>query len=243
MNIYALGDLHFSFENKVSDLGKGNKQHKPMDCFGEKWQNHFMKIYRNWNKNIGEQDYILIPGDISWAMDLQDAAADLHFLQLLKGKKIILKGNHDYWWNSINRVREALPDNCFALQNDSLLINNIAVAGTRGWQVPGTDNFSEHDQKIFDREVNRLQLSLDSINKKCRKKIVMFHYMPVNPSFEKNSLIEVLLKREVDLCIYGHLHGQQAHELALQGSKWGIDFKLVSADYLDFTPRLLMENK
>ncbi len=244
MNIYAIGDLHLSLKNKINpDNLKEVKQYKPMDCFGEKWFQHQSQIYNNWQNMVKENDIVLIPGDISWAMNLEETEYDFDFIDKLPGKKILLKGNHDYWWQSITRVREKLPENTQAIQNDSIIIENIAVAGTRGWICPNNEKFTTHDQKIYNREINRLKMSLDSLNKEYRYLIVMFHYMPVNENYKKNELIEILIEYGVDICIYGHLHGDEAHQKRLPQKKWGINFKLISSDYLDFKPELVITVK
>ncbi|MFW5976536.1 MAG: metallophosphoesterase [Bacillota bacterium] len=242
MSIYAIGDLHFSFTEIVTP-GEWNtvKPYKPMDCFGENWVQHYEKIYNNWKNKIEVTDTVLIPGDLSWAMKLEDIEPDLDFLAKLPGKKILLKGNHDYWWEGISKVRSQLPEDTFALQYDSLKMNDIYIAGTRGWTLPSsstTSNFDDHDEKIYNREVMRLEMSLKSIEEKA-KTIVMFHYMPVNEKHEKNEFIQLLIDYEVDICIYGHLHGKESHENRISGKKWGIKFHLVSADFLNFSPKLI----
>lgn len=243
MRIYALGDLHLSFRQKINQtdsMADAKKYlYKPMNCFGEKWEKHHIKIFNSWNKTVSENDVVLIPGDISWAMNLEEAGPDFHFLKKLSGKKILIKGNHDYWWNSISQVRQKLPDGCRALQNDSIVINGAAVTGTRGWVVPNNNEFDEHDEKVYNREVHRLKLSLDSISKKYNRLIVMFHYMPVNENHERNEMIDVLMEYDVNDCIYGHLHGEKAHQNRISGIKWGINFKLVSSDFLNFKPQLV----
>ncbi|MFW6268569.1 MAG: metallophosphoesterase [Bacillota bacterium] len=240
MSVYAIGDLHLSFTEEIDNINNDKiKQYKPMGCFGERWEKHYLKIFKNWNDKVTEKDIVLIPGDISWAMKLKEVDPDFYFLEKLNGKKVIIKGNHDYWWQSISRVREKLPADCYALQYDSIQLGQIAIAGTRGWVVPNNDEFTEQDQKVYHREVNRLEMSLASIDNQYQKLIVMLHYMPVNSRHEKNEIIEKLVTHQVDICVYGHLHGKKAHKNRLTGNKWGIEFKLVSADFLDFEPQLI----
>lgn len=242
MKIFAIGDLHLSFENKIN-TGEWDqvKEYKPMDCFGEKWDKHYKKIYVNWHKKINNRNLVLIPGDISWAQKLEEANSDINFISQLPGKKVLIKGNHDYWWHSIKRLREQLPADMWVIQNDSINYCGVTIAGTRGWLSPGGEDFSEHDQKIFRREKLRLKMSLDSIEKREKKLIVMLHYMPTNIKHKKNEIIELLISYNVDLCIYGHLHGEDSHQKRLPEKKWGINFQLVSADFLNFSPVLVSD--
>jgi len=195
---------------------------------------------KNWQKRINSNDVVLIPGDISWALNIEDAEFDLQFIKSLPGKKILIKGNHDYWWQSIKKVRQLLKPDCQVIQNDSVKVANVAIAGTRGWKCPGGEDFTEHDQKIFRREVLRLELSLKSINDEYDFLVVMTHFMPANYLHQKNEFIELMEKYRVDFCIYGHLHGEPAHDNRLSGEKWGINFKLVSADFINFEPVLIL---
>ncbi|MEJ6950909.1 metallophosphoesterase [Natronospora cellulosivora (SeqCode)] len=239
MKIYAIADLHLSFEDFVEPANwEEVKEYKSMEIFGEKWRMHYKKIYENCLDIVTENDLLLIPGDISWATNLKEMEADIDFIRKLPGKKIFIKGNHDYWWKGVNSLRTALPDDFYLIQNDSLIFNGVALAGSRAWTVPNTYQFSEKDKKIFNRELIRLELSLKSIQK-AEKIIVMLHYMPTNEQHEHNQLIALLEKYNVDICIYGHLHGDESHEIRLEGQKWGIEFNLVSSDFIDFKPRLI----
>ena len=240
MKIYAIGDLHLSLKNKF-EPGRWDeiKEYKPMDRFGDHWEQHTKKIYQNWQQQIRRGDVVLVPGDLSWAQKLEETDNDFDFISQLPGTKILVKGNHDYWWQSISQLRSKLPDDTYALQYDSMGVNGVSIAGTRGWVCPNQDQFSEHDQKIFRREAMRLKRSLESIENREKKLIVMFHYMPTNEKHETNQFIEILQEYEVDICLYGHLHGQKSHEIRLPQTKWGIEFKLVSADFLDFEPELI----
>ncbi|MFW5982211.1 MAG: metallophosphoesterase [Halanaerobiaceae bacterium] len=243
MSIYAIADLHLSFENPVvPDKWEDIKEYKSMSIFGEHWQMHYKKIYNNWINLISRDDVVLIPGDISWATNLDEMKADIDFLEKLPGKKIFIRGNHDYWWKGINGLRTALPDDFYLLQNDSVILQDIAIAGTRAWTPPNSYQFSAKDRKIYDRELIRLELSLKSIKsiKNVEKIIVMLHYMPTNEEHEYNQMIALLEKYNVDICIYGHLHGFDSHQIRLEGEKWGIKFKLVSSDFLQFKPCLIL---
>ncbi len=240
MNVFALGDLHLSFEQRVIPGDWDSvKEYKPMDIFGDEWNQHYKKIYKNWFKVVGNQDLVLVPGDISWATDLEETEFDFEYIERLPGKKILLKGNHDYWWQGIGKVRSALPANTYSIQNDSLNFEKVSIAGTRGWTAPNSFQFSEHDEKVFRRELIRLELSLKSVEDYNNVLIVMLHYMPTDESHSKNELIELLVDYNVDICVYGHLHGDEAHQNRLTGTRWGIDFHLVSADFLHFQPQLI----
>ena len=148
MKVYAISDLHLSLSGE-----------KPMDIFGEKWDGYLEKIERNWQSIVTDDDVVLISGDISWAMKLEDAVNDLQFIAKLKGKKILIKGNHDYWWQGINKVRNCLPANVYALQNDSVKLGNYVFCGSRGWTVEGANDFTEQDLKIYRRESERFKLA------------------------------------------------------------------------------------
>lgn len=239
MKLFALGDPHLSFD-------KDGNEYKPMGIFGDTWQNHGEKIRMHWLSLISEEDVVLLPGDISWAMTLEEFQPDLEFLASLPGRKIIAKGNHDLWWDSLSKIRKILPEGFDVLQNNSFVFGDTAVCGTRGWMCPetaedGTPIFSDpHDEKIFQRELGRLKLSLDSVPKHIPNKIVMLHYPPVNGKLEKSALVELMEQYGVDTCLYGHLHSYAMHN-SLNGEHWGIQFQLVSADYLGFMPKLICE--
>ncbi|MDD4753973.1 MAG: metallophosphoesterase [Desulfitobacteriaceae bacterium] len=243
MKFFAMGDLHLSFDQRViPGCWEDMSQYKPMDIFGSHWKNHYQKIYDNWCRLVGADDVVFMPGDISWAMDLEDAKWDLDFLNSLPGKIVLVRGNHDYWWKSIARVRQALPNNIVALQNDCFIIGKTAVCGSRGWVCPGSDGFSEHDQNIYLRELKRVELSLKTVPHGITQIILMLHFMPTGENHEASGFIELMKHYQVKACVYGHLH-HPAYAIRLPDHKWGIDFFLVSADYLGFTPKLLWEEK
>ena len=226
MSIFAIADLHLSFG-----------ANKPMEVFGENWEKHAEKIKNSWIENVNEDDLVLLPGDFSWAMYLEDTKQDFKYLNSLPGKKIMLKGNHDYWWSTLNSMRKYLNQNKFEkidfLQNNSFEYENYVICGTRGW----TCNESEDNKKILKRENIRLELSLqDGIKKYGDNKeyIVCMHYPPFNKiDGEEFSFISTMKKYSVKKCLYGHLHGI-AHKDAIEGNIEGIEFKLVSSDYLNF---------
>ncbi len=233
MKLWAIGDLHLSY-------GEDGKLKKPMDIFGHNWKDHDKKIQRNWLENISSEDIILLPGDFSWAMDLEEIKYDIEYLHNLPGKKILLRGNHDYWWTSSKKMSAFLPQDIDFIQNDSFQINELLyICGTRGWNVPGESSFSPEDEKIYLRELARLKLSLDSVPKiPGREIIVMLHYPPVNLRHDYSGFIELMKEYGVETCLYGHLHDASI-SLRIPDSKWDINFKLVSADAISFNPLLI----
>jgi len=238
MRVWAISDLHLSFTAPYAEDGPVFLA-KPMDVFGENWHNHFAKIYQNWRQTVKNEDFVLVPGDISWALRLNDAVFDFNYLARLPGKIIISRGNHDYWWQSYKQVQEALPDNVTALQNNALSVGESSVCAVRGWLCPGV-KMTEDDKKIYLREVLRLEMCLKAAAAISKDITVMFHFRPVNDKLEKNEFIELMTKYKVRRCLYGHLHGRDAAKV-LPARAWDIDFTLVSADYLDFSPRLIWQ--
>ena len=228
MAIYAIGDLHLSFNNS-----------KPMDIFGDNWKDHENKIKENWIEKVKDEDLVLLPGDFSWAMNLKDTYEDFCYLNELPGKKILLKGNHDYWWNSLKKLNEYIEENKFKdiyfLHNNSYEFEGKIIAGTRGWSL---GLLNEEDKAIVSRELIRLELSIqDGIKKYGEDKeiIVCMHYPPTNKEMLTDSdFIKLMQKYNVKKCIYGHLHGDALATEVVEGNVGGIDIKLVSADYLDF---------
>lgn len=238
MRIFAIGDLHLSFA-----------QPKPMSIFGEHWRDHAEQIANNWQALAQPEDTLLIVGDISWAMRLTEAKPDLDYIAALTGRKIILKGNHDYWWASKAKVRQVADSSIDILQADSIIIDDIAIVGTRGWQCPGNQSaddmmsttggraYSEEDRKIYQREVARLKLAFDSLQgKSYQHLIVALHYPPVNAQYEPSGFTELIDAYNVDVCVYGHLHGE-AIKTAFNGPRNNTHYHLVSADSVDFIPR------
>ncbi len=230
MALYAIGDLHLSFSSN-----------KPMDIFGDNWNNHEEKIKKNWLDNICDDDVVLIPGDISWAMKLEEAMIDLEWINSLPGKKVLLRGNHDYWWNSITKMNK-LFDNMFFLQNNYYGYKNYAICGTRGWICPNDVKFTKHDEKIYNRELYRLRLSLETAKKdNFEKFIVMTHYPPTNDKFQNSGFLEIYDEYAVEKVIYGHLHDTISFEMGLKGIHNGVSYNLVSCDYINFTPVYIMD--
>lgn len=229
MKIFAIGDLHLSW----------NAQ-KPMDIFGENWTGHFERISKAWNALVVPEDIVLLPGDFSWAMRLEEALPDLEAVGALPGRKLLIRGNHDYWWNSLRKLRAVLPEGMYALQNDALRIDGVVVAGSRGWVCPGSANFDPKiDQKIYDREVQRLSLSLAAAETD-KPLICMLHYPPFNERREPSAVSALLERHGVCELVYGHLHGKACRG-AFEGQRNGVRYSLCSADHLDFCPKLIME--
>ncbi|WP_312038074.1 metallophosphoesterase [Pelotomaculum terephthalicicum] len=240
LKVFAIGDVHLSFNSPVDPRRWDNaKTSKPMDIFGELWYEHYRKIYDNWLSVVSAADLVLMPGDFSWAMKLGEARYDLGFLGLLPGTIVGVAGNHDYWWQSLSQVRAALPANMRVIQNDHLVFGSFAVCGSRGWNSPGEAHYKEEDQKIYRRELLRMENSLKGV-KGVRKIIVITHFMPTNEQHEKNDLIDLFLRYGVDSVVYGHLHADAAR-WKLPERAWGINFHLVSADYVNFTPVEIMQ--
>lgn len=223
MAIYAIGDLHLSGHSS-----------KPMDIFGDNWTEHEKKIKNSWLENVTDEDAILIPGDISWAMTLEEAMVDLEWIADLPGNKYLIKGNHDYWWGSIKKLN-TLFDSMNFIQNNFFTYMDYAICGTRGWNCPNHYKFTEHDEKIYLREVNRLEMSLKAAKQKGYANIiVMLHYPPTNDKLEPSLFTEVLEKYNVSNVVYGHLHGKASYGSGLQGVHNGVNYKLVSCDYANF---------
>ncbi|MEN6471495.1 MAG: metallophosphoesterase [Clostridiaceae bacterium] len=229
MRIFAIGDLHLP----------GNSE-KPMNVFGEKWDRHFERISDAWQTAVGGADTVLLPGDISWALKLADAADDINAISRLNGKKVLLRGNHDYWWSSLNKVRAMLPDGMYAVQNDHVLIGGVAFAGSRGWTVPGSVGFSAaEDEKLYEREFARLTLSLSSVPAGTPL-IGMLHFPPFSERRAPSGFCELFERYSVREVVYGHLHGRSCKN-AFEGEHNGVRYTLCSADHLGFSPKLIAQ--
>lgn len=181
-----------------------------MDIFGPAWEDYLPKIFADWKDKVSEDDLVLIAGDISWAMTLQNSIPDLELISKNPGKIIITRGNHDFWWKSISSLRSILPDNMYALQNDAIKFDNYIICGTRGWTVPENTHQSQEDEKIYKREVLRLEMSLKSAKKlqeNNEKIICMIHFPPFNSKKQENEFTRLIKEYNVDAVVYGHLHG------------------------------------
>ena len=224
MALYAIGDLHLC-------LGAP----KPMDIFGGAWVGYMDKLKEGLSV-ITEEDTTVLMGDLSWALDLQSSAADFAWINEIPGRKIILKGNHDYWWSTVAKFTKFCEEqgfqNMHLLNNNSFDYGDYAICGTRGWFFE-EERSGQHDEKVFKRELIRLEASLKAAGEK--QKYVFLHYPPKYKGYECPEILALLEKYEVRRCFYGHLHGG-SHKLAMEGQWDGVDFRLVSADYLNFSP-------
>lgn len=242
MSIWAIADLHLSISTPS----------KSMDLLSDKWRGYHEKIKNNWSKLIQSNDLVLIPGDICWASTLEDALLDLKWIDDLPGKKLLLKGNHDYWWTSLNKVRSSIPESIAVLQNDIYMFKDVAIGGARLWD---TQEFSFDDyiefkenpyakedniqldlqEKIFTRELARLEMSLSKIPKNAAHKIAMTHYPPISADLKKSKVSKILEKYGIQICIFGHLHSVKS-KAKMFGEKNGINYVFAAADFIDFKP-------
>ncbi|SHJ34057.1 hypothetical protein SAMN02745975_01867 [Geosporobacter subterraneus DSM 17957] len=230
MKIYVIGDLHLS-----------GSVEKPMGVFGLHWENHHEKIEYHWKAQVRDEDLVLVPGDISWAMRLEEAMIDLQWIHQLPGKKVLLRGNHDYWWGSVTKLNH-LFQNMFFLQNNSFQFGDYSICGTRGWLCANPYKFDAQDEKVYNRELQRLKLSLESTKGTGKNKIiVMTHYPPTNDKMEPSGFTEIYEAYGVEKVVYGHLHGSDGFRGALQGIHKGVQYYLTSCDFLDFKPLRIVE--
>ena len=245
MRIWAIADLHLSF-------GVANKS---MDYFGPAWANHAEKIAAHWKNSIAPDDLVLIPGDISWAMKLEEAMADLLWIHELPGTKLLLKGNHDYWWGSLNKVVTALPPSIHVIQNNAFHWKDATIGGARLWDTPEYSfssfiDFSENprarkkdpiqedlSEQIFERELNRLEMSLKQLKNDAKLKIAMTHYPPIGADLKPSRASAILEKYGVELCVFGHLHNLKSG-FDLFGELNGVRYLLAASDYRRFQPIL-----
>jgi predicted phosphohydrolase len=247
-SVWAISDPHLSF----------GVPHKKMDLFGPLWNNHSDTIKASWDAVVSPDDIVLIPGDISWAMHLSDALPDLNWLDERPGTKILIKGNHDYWWGSLSKVRAALPKSIRVIQHDAVNINGIAIGGARLWDtteftfnsiidirpIAATPKVQEEgkDKEIFRRELNRLEASLQHLPKDAPLKIVMTHYPPIGTNLLPSSASSLFERYGVSLAVFGHLHSIRQGLPPLFGTARGIRYALCSCDYLNFSPLCVVRN-
>lgn len=228
MSLYAIADLHLSLSVD-----------KPMDIFGG-WDSHVEKLTENWNKTVSSEDTVVLPGDLSWGMNLEEAKADFGFVNSLNGRKIISKGNHDYWWSTVSKLNKFVEENGFDtihfLHNNHYPYGKYGICGTRGWinetEVPA-------DAKVLAREAQRLEVSIQSALKEELEPIVFLHYPPVYGNESNYDILDVMFKYGVKECYYGHLHGR-AHKNAVCGVRDGINFHLIASDFVQFCPELVV---
>lgn len=226
MRLFAIGDLHMP-----------GGDDKPMDVFGEHWSNHVERIFADWRERVGEEDVVLIPGDISWAMQLSAAEPDLREIGVLPGRKLIIKGNHDYWWNTLRQVQHVMPESMTAIQHTVVDVGAAVVTGTRGWSFPTEDApLSEEEMRVFRRELIRLELGLQAATKIAagRPIVVMLHYPPLYDQLRDTPFTQLLAKYAVHTVVYGHLHGMAVHA-GFTGLHEGVRYMLTSSDSLRFS--------
>ena len=226
--IYGLSDLHLDYTGD-----------KSMEVFGSAWENYEQRMFEAWKDIVKKDDYIVVPGNISWALRIDEAYNDLKRIESLPGKKIFLKGNHDLWWSSLTKIKELNLKNMFFLQNNSIETEDYVFIGTRGWLSPKSSEFSEDtDRKIYNRELARLKLSLDSVKNKEKDIICLFHYPPVEKDRTLNDFGLFLKEHNIKVAVYGHLHAYSLNNVVDEVVE-GIEFHCISADYLQFIPRLI----
>lgn len=219
MKVFAISDLHLSFAVE-----------KPMDIFGDGWQNHFERVSEDWRARVGEEDLVLLGGDISWGMNTEQAAPDYAAIAALPGKKAVVKGNHDLYWGSLSKMQTAFPEFAF-LQNNCLRFENVLVVGSRGWTIP-TEESDAHDVAIYRRELIRLELSLshaERVRTPDDKVVAMLHYPPFDAKYADSEVTELLTKHRVDAVTYGHLHGKNSRVTPVL-EKQGIKYYITSCD-------------
>lgn len=228
MSLYAIADLHLSLSVD-----------KPMNIFPG-WDNHVERLEKNWQNTVSADDTVVIPGDISWAINFDEAKADFDFINRLNGNKVILKGNHDYWWNSMAKMNRFLEDNGFdtitILHNNHYPYGEYGICGTRGWIK---DTEEPADAKVLAREAGRLDASIRSALNDGKKPIVFLHYPPIYVNDRNREILDVLYKYDIKDCYYGHLHGN-AHRFAVCGEVDGINYQLIAGDFVQFCPKLIM---
>ncbi|WP_444640500.1 metallophosphoesterase [Caproiciproducens sp. R1] len=225
MSLFAIADLHLS-------LGCD----KPMDVF-EGWRDYTVRLEKNWRAVVGEDDTVVVAGDISWAMKLEETVKDFEFIHSLPGRKLFLKGNHDYWWATKKKIDDFLKvhglDSISIIHNNAVAVGDIAVCGTRGWLY---NSETAEDIKIVNREAGRLNTSINEAERMGIKPVVFLHYPPVYDGAECKEILDVLKSHGITECYFGHIHGNQAARRAITGVYDGIKMHLISCDYLKFIP-------
>ena len=225
MKVFAISDLHLS-----------GRSDKPMNVFGTDWEGHFEKIKRDWREKVKEDDVVLIGGDTSWGMRYEDGFFDVLSLSDLPGEKVFVRGNHDYWWNGITRLRQDAPPRFHFLQNDCVRLGDLVVAGSRGWTCPGSADFTEHDVKLYLREAERFKLAfkqVEKVKKEGDTLIALIHYPPFNVKREDTLFTALFEENSVDAVVFGHLHG--AGYFPLKCEKQGVRYFLTSCDKTKFS--------
>ncbi len=213
-----------------------------MDVFGAGWEGHFEKIKNDWQNKVSEDDIVLLCGDTSWGTKLEEGVFDLNSLKGLKGRKVFVKGNHDYWWNGISKLRDAAPDDTFYfLQNDCVKFGNIIICGSRGWSCPGSADYTEHDEKLYLREAERFKLCFKEVEKVREEGdvlIVMTHYPPMGLKLQDTLFTKLFEENGADKVVFGHIHGQSF--FPFRTVKGGIEYVLTSCDKVGFALQLIL---
>lgn len=237
MAIYALSDLHLSLSNPE----------KSMTVFGPKWDNYIERIRENWTNNVGEDDTVLISGDISWATKIDDACEDFEFIGSLPGHKLLSRGNHDYWWTTISKMDDFFARHSYngieIVRTNVVEKEGVLISGTRGWMLPTDQDFKEQDRKIYDRELARLKLCFSEMDKvdpeRAKKRIIMIHYPPVTKFNHPTDFTKIMTEGGADICVYGHLHAM-AHRKVFEGVEFeGVRYVCAAGDYINFNPAKL----
>lgn len=227
MNVFVIGDTHLSLSENVA---------KPMDIYGGVWENHSERLKKIWEQLVGEEDVVILAGDISWALKFEDAMTDLSWISKLKGKKVLFKGNHDLWWTSINKLNK-LFDNMQFIQNSFYEAGDIAICGSRGWMCPGSEHFEDKDMKIYKREVLRLENSLKLAKDRGFEKIIgILHYPPTNEKKQASEFTRLFEEYGVKKVYYGHLHNEDAKRNREAFNFNGVSYKLISFDAVEGVP-------
>lgn len=245
MSVWALSDPHLAF----------GVPSKSMDVFGPQWQNYAEKIRENWLKLIKAEDLVLLPGDICWALKLEEALVDLRWIDALPGTKVMIRGNHDYWWSSNSKMAKVMPPSIHFIHNNAFDWNDISIGGTRLWDTqeynfnqiidfqpnprahekPPQEESVEEQEKIFLRELERLRMSLKCLNPNAKKRIAMTHYPPIGIDLKPSKTAEILEEFKIDVCAFGHLHNVKPHAASF-GQARGVRYLFTSCDYLNFVP-------
>lgn len=232
MKVFAISDLHLSFGSD-----------KPMDIFGAHWEDHPERLKEAWTRSVSEEDVVLIPGDISWAMKLHEAEADLLFVHALPGTKVIIKGNHDYWWASVSKVKQALPASIIPLQNTAVRFGEVGIAGSRLWIDPdlSLEDATDEDRRLFHRELGRFSLSLKDMPHDVEVRIVMTHFPPIALDGRVGRAVQAATDFGCHTWVFGHMHLGTMDYDGFNRTIGSTRYEFVSADYLEFRPKLIYD--
>ena len=227
MSIFAISDLHLSLAKP-----------KPMDIFGDMWLDHHDRIADAWAGIVSTEDTVLVAGDHSWALRFDEAQLDLDFIARRPGKKILIRGNHDYWWRreATNKLQSKVDSSIYLMHGRGIVVDNIGITGTRGWRLEEGDDAESNDARVVNRELMYLERGLQEIPENVERKIVMLHYPPFDSDMEPNQFAEMLQAYHVDVLVYGHIHGGTY----LEGDVNGIQYHLVAVDHTDFRPVMII---